>query len=1034
MTLKLYIQPKNIIFAGRINEPSGVTYPTAQFQYDGVTTGTYSVVNLNQTVLIGSSAGAWDLGITRVRKFPDSDTMYIGRSSKGIHPGEVTLTDNAYFSVLGGMPQVFPKIPFIDSEGITYYDHDLDWATFGQYTPPVANAGSAVIGDYDGDILEVNFSASNSFVTMPGASIASYTWNLGPSGAGFVSPSVNSDENITAEFEPGFYVVTLLVADDNAQSHRCYVPVLSVDPDNSPFIENFEIVSHRITQSGQEMQVRVFDDIDIDTYLPGAWCAVVDGNPSDADDRSNVVFQGWIQYSDEEINATPTGTLKGVTLTLLDVAGRLKTLPGFSTVIEHAASPDNWQEFNTPRADIFLHHLAQWQSTALDVADFSFSGDEDDYTFKVLASDGATLYDQVNRRAQSLIPDHMLTCDRFGKLAIKIDPLLQDTGDRTSTTQTTLTPGSYADIRYRQQRQPRVGWLRSNAILIGTSSVQAAFCIAPGTAPGIGEADITDGENLALSQDSLNAVTGHRYARLNAPQGLFTITLADSSIEQTLDPADLTWLKVTIDAATAAQRGLTFTEARFLMRQIDIRYRHEIGGLVKEVTITAERETIDGVPATTETVPEAEEVDDGGWTPTPGGNQTHFNNGLDGGGTVAVIEANGYIYTTDNFTADPPTWSRNTAAATAVGFSGEVLRSWVVNPFSPLYRGTGSEVNGWVHHSTGIYKLNDIFGTPSYTLVKSLSPSTNSVNGRYAVIAASFGRYFTEESDNPWLLSVRSHRNTSGLNGVYCSYSIDGGQTWSTEAAISTNYDSQLSNYPIRIPGVYMSPRTPGYALVGVYTSTANPATVDIYKTEDWGATWAPSGITADLGNQLGYCFHVPWHDNSDESLLYYTKLVKSSVLTYATRRTNAGTDEDISPVDNSLHYAPFRPLFGIQSLDTNRLQMVMAGTANESDATDIGGSGSDSLGAIFVSSDGGDTWTKRYGPIAGGGNDDWASGVAFASGDSDIIYAWGEDGMVLYSADNGANWADKRPDETPGEIGGWTATYEILGIAGGGS
>lgn len=1033
MSLKLYIQPKTIIFAARVNEPTAVEYPRDYVNFDNIGVGTTGVVGPNQTVLIGSTAGASDLGVTRVRLDPTSSVLYIGRSSKGTRPGEVTLTDNAYISVLNEIPRVVPKVPYIDDDGETFFDSSLDYATYGATTPPVANAGSAVVGTIDSGSgkLAVNFSAANSFVTMPGASIASYTWNIG-SGGSYTGGTTSADQDIETEFDPGFHVVTLLVADDNAKSHRAFVPVLAIDPSADPSIEAFEIVSHRITQQGQDLRIRIREDIDEDTYLDGTFVMLWDSEPADADDRSNVVFQGWIQISDEEIRGTRTGLLRDVTLTCLDVAGRLKTIPGYSTVLEHASSPATWQEFNTPSMDIFIYHLLQWQSTALDVADFTFAGDEDDYTFKILSSDGASIFDQVDRRARALIPDHQLTCNRRGQLRIGIDPLLQDIADRTSTVQQLFNADDLAAITYAQQRSPRYMWLRSNTILTGTTTVATAFCIAPGTAPGWGAADMTDGEHLAQSQADLNATTGHRYARLNAPQGPFTLTLAAGD-DLGLEPADLTWIRLTIDAAEAAQRGFTLLNARLLMQQIDIRYDHAATGLTKTVTIRAELET-DGPPAVTEVIPEAEEVDDGGWGVTPGGTPPDFfGGGLDGGGQVAAIEANGYIYTTDDFTADPPTWSRNISAAVAIGITTNNLMSWVVDPFSPKYRGTGDEVNGWVHATSSVLRVTDIFGTPAYSVVKTFAEQANRTNGEWGVIAASFGRFFAAETDNPWLMSVRSHRNISGQNGVYCAYSLDAGATWSDEIAITTNYDTQISNSPRRIAGVYLSPRTPGYALVGVYSNTANPADGAIYQTTDWGATWSAAGITANLNDGIGYCFHVPWHSNEDESILYYTSFSKAdSVHTWSTRRTDGSNDADVSPTNAGLSYGPFRQLFGIQSLDTNRQFMVMAGQANEGDSIDIDQPATGAVSAIFTSSDGGDTWTLRYGPTAGDVNGDWVAQVAFAAGDASKIYGWGNDGFVLYSSDSGANWDDKTPQQFGG--GGWAATLEIIGIAGGGS
>ena len=176
MTMRLFLLSPAVAFAARVNQAS-FTYPIGQVQYDTVTTGTFNNILPNMTVFFGSSAGASDLGVSRVRKLADSDTLFFGRSSQGVRYGEVDLTDNCYITVFYDW-RVWPKIPYIDSDGVRYMDHDLDYATYGADSPPVSNAGPAFAGTIDSGtgLITVSFSASASFTTEPGATIASYGW------------------------------------------------------------------------------------------------------------------------------------------------------------------------------------------------------------------------------------------------------------------------------------------------------------------------------------------------------------------------------------------------------------------------------------------------------------------------------------------------------------------------------------------------------------------------------------------------------------------------------------------------------------------------------------------------------------------------------------------------------------------------------------------------------------------------------------------------------------------------------------------
>lgn len=592
--------------------------------------------------------------------------------------------------------------------------------------------------------------------------------------------------------------------------------------------------------------------------------------------------------------------------------------------------------------------------------------------------------------------------------------------------QVTLDAGDYSDLRYTQQRHPRVHWLRSNAIVANASTVSSVFAIAPGTAPGWGENDQTDGENLAVSQATLNAYAGHKYARLNAPQSLFSLTLAEGST-QGIQPADLTWVRLTIPSTVAAQRGLTFTNERGLVHSMDIRYQSTRTALIRTVTLNWERETLKTADAITVDVVAATPVDDGNWNAPPLVVENQFNNGLTGGDVIAFIDEDGMIFTTSNFTAATPTWAKNSSAVGAVG--PLTLKGFVVDPFSPGYRGLGTAINAWVISNTALWRITDIFGTPAYTSEFTWADSIAS-SGEHGSIAASFGRFFPVETDNPWVMGAHSYRNGGGgQNGVYTKWSDDAGATWSSEIRPSTFTQTITTNQGTAYVGLWLSPRTPGLGLIGSYSTSATTPVGSIYKTTDWGATWtlADSEYGATMGVGLGGCFHVPWENNLGEDILYFGYWDRaSSVFNYRTYRSQGGVSTDISPVVSSVKYGPIRNNFGIRSLDTDRQQMVMVGFGNNSDRVDPGASGSDALCGVFVSSDAGTTWTLRGSTVAADVNGDYPFFAAFASGDANKIYVAGNDGYIAYSTNAGVSFTDKQPTNIT------NSSVEIMGICGG--
>lgn len=990
--MKLFLLSPQPIFKARANGADAYAFPIRDLEYDTVTLGTYSDIWPNQTVFIGSTEGASDLGVTRVRALPDSHTLPVGLSSRGNHYGEINPVNDCYITILSDW-RVWPKIPRIDGDGTRYMDGAMDWATYGQYSPPVAIAGAAVIAtiDPDTEVITVDFDAGDSYTTHPGATIAAYGWAVGD---GTIVTGTTSTAAITVEFPAGFRWVTVAIADSNSQFSYRHIPVLAIDPADDPCISNFTIERHTIRPDGQEMTVRIREDIPTATFPDNTLALVFEGEPVNAADRSNLVMMGWLTDEPAEIEGTDTGTLKDVTLQIVDVAGRLKSLPAFPDIIEETDDPSKWGEMEGLNMDRFFHFLLKWQSTVLDLADWFWSGTTTTYPAPRLISEGNTNWENIARKANDLIPAYALTVDTKGTMRILPDPLFLPVADRTSTVQASLDANDYSNLNYTQQRHPRVSWVRTHAIIADGSGEITIKSIAPGTAPGWGSDQVDDGEALVLSQNALNIYTGHRYARLNAPQGLFRLTLAEGS-RQGIEPALMTWVQLTIPATAAAQRGLSFTNERGLVQQIDVRYASTRTGLTKTYTLSWERET-SGTPGVTVIVEPAKPVNPTDpLVPPVVTAPPSFDGGIYADSDkVALIGDGGEIFRTSNFTANPPTWE--TYDDHIPDFGGAItVHSFVVDPFSPLYRGTGTTVRGYLATGGGVWRLDDIFGTASATQLYDYDHSISFSRGRWRTIAASFGRYFPDESDNPWIMVATNYAdNTSGMgDGTHIIYSLDAGATWSEEIEVTGHnyYTPTASGYQMR-PGLWLSPRTPGYAIVGAPTEIddAHYPQCSSYITTDWGATWTQSDLL-DMGQGHGNVIHVPWHNNADESLIFWQYRASNiGIYNYLLVRTGAGGFL-ISP-EGFAAAGPRHGPFGVRTYDLDRRYVVTVGFSKDNSSP---GDESDESSAVFYSTDGGESWTTIVDLIAAAPNQTWPMEAAFSADDPAYIYIWGNEAYI---------------------------------------
>lgn len=1016
------------VFSGQIDMIT-VAYPLDTISYDN-TTGDIADVREGMTITFGSAPGLRDLGRQRVRSLPGAGSIGIGRSSKGTHRGELAIGNNDYFYVSDSY-EVWSKLPYIAPNGQIFKDSSVAISDNTLHTPPVANCGPAFadsVNDITG-LIVVQFT-STSYTTAPGATITDYLWDVGD---GSVTAGSLTGSTVTCSFVAGFRWIHLTVTDSNDKSHTSHAPVYAREEDDET-VRNFVITEHSIKQSGQTLSFNIRQEIT--EYPDGMLVMLWEGEASDPADRSQMAFIGYHLTDPATIAAQRTGLLRDVTLNCVDVAGMLEHLAGYSQILEHDTTPAKWSEYAYLNIDRFIHYLLHWNSTALDLADFQWSGTGDTYKAQQLAVSAADMLSQVSDLCQMFVPDYVFTCNRRGQLSMRADPMVQEIADRTATNQVTLYAFDYTSLAYTHQYFPTISRLNGGAIVAAYGDPTSVFCWSPGETMGQGVESSTREHGLTPSQVVLNQATGHRYARLNNSLDKLRITLAYGD-DRGIEPADLTWVTLDLPNTVAAQRGFAFLLRRGLIHEMNIRYDYQRTGTVKTIDLTWEAETV-GYIGQTYVPPTTAPITDGGWTPPPAVDPAEPPVGIPSGvQNVAMLDAHCGIITTADFQSTPPTWAVFAdlfTDATYDNFSTHPMHSMVVDPFSPLYRSTGTTVRVFAVNKIGIWRIDDIFGadgdptiTPIFTF-----PSAGNPYVRNRTIMASFGRYFETETDNPWLMVSSHYQNPfSALSYNYTGvvYSKDAGATWSDEKTISPFSNGNDFDMPI-YNGLYLSPRTPGlaYAVAWDNTDVVPPGAIPrSYYSTDWGETWAkltdPEFYTSGM-------IHVPWFDNADEKIVYYGATIGGDPdpVDFTTIRYDGGGDTITPPILSGKYYGPWRYPFGIRAYDGDRQYMAMAGRGNSVD-DNWEWTSTHNKAAVFVSTDGGDNWTNIIAPMDSNVNDTFPDGVAFSGDDPLVIYIWGNQYYVAQSVDGGATVEDKY-----GNIGGlaYAGYEEVLLFAGG--
>ena len=949
MTLRLFVLQPDAVFAANVDQ-SSFSYPLTSVTFDTPSTGAYTDIKDGMTVLFGSGAGKDDFGRTRVRGVAASLTLNIARSSQGTRDGEIDLIDNTFITVLNDY-RVWAKIPYIDSNDESFKD-EQDWTDQTTEPPPVANAGAAVFATIDGgSIITVDFDSADSFTVADGAAISTYLWDVDD---GTITVGTSASSAITATFPAGFRYVSLTVTDDNSKTHTTRVPVFARDAAADVTIDVFQIASHRITPMGQEMTLRIIESIPESTYPDGTLIIVADGEPSTAADRSNLLMVGWHQEDPADIGVERTGILTETAFKVVDVTHKLDTLPAFPVSVEIANTPNSWEQMTTPNMDKFLHYILQWHSTALDVADFTWSGTGTTMNFAILGTEGQSLYDTVQRKCLSIVPDYQFVCNTRGQMAVNADPMLHETGDRTATIQTTLTEDHWADIRYDHNRPPRFYWLESGAAIAGAATPDVTvgkLARAPGLAPGQGENMFVHGEQLAASQTTLNQCAGHRYARINAPENKFRIVFAQGTTKS-IEPADMTWVKLTITAAHATQRGLSFTEERGLPAELNVRYNHTRTGIVRTVELLWERET-SGVPAVTYIpLTDSQPEDPGDWfeTPnyTPPSTPSDFYNPAKG----YIVWDNDNVGRTVDIMASPPTWENITGTIT-----GKILDvQYVARP-------NGNETVGlWCLTRAGLWWTADcLTATPTWENVRTLAEIQSAETAPDDGLAEI--QCMTNDGGFPGraMIATQPDGATLATNAnwphAYFHRTDDYGASWTlcdaADEITYTNADGTHGHMFVSWYGMDWFREAGGriYAVRGSCRRGTTVETILMYS-DDLGATWTKGHTFADPPNNWGTGVVLNPHPSASSSMF----AIFGSIGVSNRPNMQVSTDDGATFVvqTDPAGFGGFAPIRPNSKHNASSHEHHVLAWARDND-------GSPYYYSLFDSDDGGATWNEIF-------------------------------------------------------------------------
>lgn len=666
------------IYTARINGTISPLDKVLVIPYDGGS-GTLANVLPDMTVFIGSTAGAWDKGIARLRSI-DSDEVFIGETA------DIRFLDNDHLTIVDDFG-LWAKPIFI-SAGVIYMDGGVAYSDqHTNYLPLIRGGPTARIVEKTGSSVSLSFDFP---ATVPGSSVSSRSTSA--PGAASITGGTTQTPSISWN-SVGWKSVYHTVTGANGKSNFIARKVFVWDSSNLP--EPVEITQNPrgdVDSGGWGVSLKLYDSASLSLVRDRALIVLfAEDHYGDTEDEigpvsgsENIAFEGWI--GKESIDWKSQGG--GVELTAYGPQYFLQKIPAWPDGVEFTTgTPANWTQIKNLTVDLGLvHHFLMWRTTAPRILDVFPSGDTR-YSKEVssLASD---LWSQIREMAFDQIFSRAL-CNRLGQLFIEIHPQLIPLASRAHPTVITFLEKDLEDpISLERVTMSEASIVDLSGVYVNSAgSGKAFFSLSPGHSHSHYGSPIVINRILLSSQAQANQSAGLYRGWINNPYGPIPLRL--SANNRLIDICPLQKCAISISSGDTI-RGISGSLG-LIPRAVEDVFDPRTGYTHQEITFEAE--TFEDL-STNGDIPGSLEVSFPPLPPLPPlppieilipGTTTTTEPAGDPSRVLVHDSANGLLFSEDFETASPTWRAVNAGLGTGSPTLYQQINKFVITPSGEIY-------------------------------------------------------------------------------------------------------------------------------------------------------------------------------------------------------------------------------------------------------------------------------------------------------------------------------------------------------------
>lgn len=584
--LYLSIYSPATIYSARLAAVPDSTDKVASITYTSGS-GTLANVLADMTLYVGSSAGAYDYGLCRIRKDGTTlaGTFYIAEES------EINWVSNAYLTVVDDF-DLWPRhIRINPVDGTTpLMDYDVAYTNQNQAagSTPTPIMGPHAVLWLRGATVSYSPDASNSWVN--GGTIASHQWTA--TGASSTSGMTTTTPTVTYN-AAGNYRLEYTATGDNGVSFTGYRRVFVVT-ESSGVTTQFEISSSPAgdyNTGGWSFGVTLYDEATLALVRDRAlvilhavdYYGTTQQSIGYVAGSENIIAIGRIagesiMWGTEDKWGTVTFDVQGPHYWL----GKMTAFPTGVKDVSDATTPNKWTKFRGLTLNKAWYHVMAWCTTATRCMDVYPNTDTRRHK-RLEAPGGQNIWAQlieISKRSMLAEP----CCDRYGRIFLQINHQLVSDRSSFPTVQTITTADWIDEIRMDRVVVSPDSLVDMSGISWDGVTATPIFSLAPGHVfKHYGAVEVVD--RLALvDQATTNTQCGLYSAWKNNRYPRADIKFAGN--HRLMDLAPYQRLAIAI-AATDTPRGIT-ESLNLIPRSLKFEFNNKSGYTLTSGTFEAE--------------------------------------------------------------------------------------------------------------------------------------------------------------------------------------------------------------------------------------------------------------------------------------------------------------------------------------------------------------------------------------------------------------------------------------------------------------